>query len=227
MTRAYFDHELQKLQDDLISFGSMVSEAILDSVKALQERDVVNAEKIVAYDQTLNELRFDIEDRCLTLLATQQPAARDLRLIAGVMEINIELERMGDYAKGISRITLMLGPECTLRIPKEIQQMAGLGVDLQRKALDAFVGQDLDTAKAIPFEDDKMDAMYNQVNRELITRIMAHPNRGDQLNYISWAAHNLERFGDRVTNICERTIYTITGEYSEFDAREPAASGVN
>lgn len=227
MARVYFDQELQKLQDDLVVFGSMVSDAILDSVKAMRERDVAKAERIVGYDRMLNERRFGIEDRCLTLLATQQPTARDLRLIAGVMEINIELERMGDYAKGISRITTMLGPECTLRIPAEIQQMADKGVDMLRRALDAFVNQDLETAKVIPLEDDEIDTMYNRVNRELIARVMAHPSRSDQLNYISWAAHNLERFGDRVTNICERTMYTITGEFLEFDAREPEGSGVN
>ena len=227
MTRVYFDQELQRLQDDLIVFGSMVTEAILESVKALRERDVEKAEKIIGYDRTLNERRFNIEDRCLTLLATQQPAARDLRLIAGVMEINTELERMGDYAKGIGRIILMLGPECTLRIPVEIQQMADVGVSMLRRALDAFVNQDLAAARVIPLEDDELDVLYNRVNRELIGRVMAHPSRSDQLNYVSWAAHNLERFGDRVTNICERTMYTITGEFLEFDAREPAASGVN
>ena len=148
MTRVYFDQELQRLQDDLIVFGSMVSEAILDAVKALRERNVVKAERIVAYDRTLNERRFALEDRCLTLLATQQPAARDLRLIAAVLEINIELERMGDYAKGISRITLMLGPECTIRVPPEIQKMADLTVDMLRRALDAFVNQDLESARS-------------------------------------------------------------------------------
>ena len=147
-------------------------------------------------------------------LATQQPTARDLRLIAGVMEINIELERMGDYAKGISRITIMLGPECTMRIPAEIQQMADIGLWTCCAArwirLSTRTWQ---TARAIPLEDDEMDTMYNRVNRDLIARVMAHPSRSDQLNYISWAAHNLERFGDRVTNICERTMYTITGEF--------------
>ena len=227
MTRVYFDQELQRLQDDLIVFGSMVSEAILDAVKALRERNVVKAERIVAYDRTLNERRFALEDRCLTLLATQQPAARDLRLIAAVLEINIELERMGDYAKGISRITLMLGPECTIRVPPEIQKMADLTVDMLRRALDAFVNQDLESARSLPLEDDAIDTLYNLVNRDVITRMMAHPDQSDQLNYVTWAAHNLERFGDRVTNICERTMYTITGEFMEFDAREPGASGVN
>lgn len=226
-TRVYFDQELQQLQDDLIVFGSMVTEALLDSVKAMRERDVVKAERIVGYDKTLNKRRFGIEDRCLTLLATQQPTAGDLRLIAAVMEINIELERMGDYAKGIGRITLMLGPECQIRVPPEIQHMATKGVDMLRRALDAFINSDLDAARSIPLEDDELDAMYNQVNRDLIARVMAHPARSDQLNYMSWAAHNLERFGDRVTNICERIMYTITGEFLEFDAREPSASGVN
>lgn len=226
-TRTYFDQELQQLQDDLIIFGSMVSEALLDSVKAMRERDVLRAEKIIGYDQALNKRRFSIEDRCLTLLATQQPTARDLRLIAAVMEINIELERMGDYAKGISRIILMLGAECTLVIPPQLQKMADMGVDTLRRALDAFINQDLNTARSIPLEDDAIDEMYNAVNRDIITRMMSHPDRSDQLNYISWAAHNLERFSDRVTNICERIMYTITGEFSEFDAGEAGASGVN
>ncbi len=225
--RTYFDQELQKLQDDLVIFGSMVSEALMDSVKALRERDVIRADKIISYDRSLNERRFGIEDRCLTLLATQQPTARDLRLIAAVMEVNIELERMGDYAKGISRITVMLGAECTLMIPPQIAQMATMGVDMLRRALDAFVNQDLDAAKHIPLEDDAIDALYNEVNREIITRMMAHPDRSDQLNYITWAAHNLERFSDRVTNICERIIYTITGDYLEFDARTTDFSAVN
>ena len=227
MTRSYFDQELQSLQDDLVIFSSMVSEALVNSVKALRERDVQKAGMIIEYDRKLNDRRFSLEDRCLTLLATQQPTARDLRLIAAVLEINMELERMGDYAKGISRITCMLGPECTLRIPPEIQKMADLGVDMLGRALDAFVNKDLDVARALPLEDDQLDAMYNQVSREVISSIMAHPSQSDQWNYVSWAAHNLERFGDRVTNICERIVYTITGEFTEFDAREPAASGVN
>ena len=227
MIRKYFEQELQQLQDDLIVFGSMVSEAILDAVKALRERDLDKAERIVQYDRILNERRFGIENRCLTLLATQQPAAGDLRLIAAVLEINIELERMGDYAKGISRITGMLGRETTVRILPEIDQMADMGVDMLRRALDAFVNQDLEAARSIPLEDDAIDALYNRANRELITRVMAHPDQSDQFNYISWAAHNLERFADRVTNICERTMYTITGEFMEFDAQEPDASGTN
>jgi phosphate transport system protein len=225
--RGYFDQELQQLQDDLIVLGSMVSEALQDAVAALRERRVDKAERIIAYDRVLNERRFAIEDRCLTLLATQQPTAGDLRLIAAVLEISMELERMGDYAKGIGRITVMLGPECTIRIPPEIQQMTDFGMDMLRRALDAFINHDLSAARSIPLEDDAVDRLYNQVNRELITRVMAHPSRSDQLNYVSWAAHNLERFSDRVTNICERIIYTITGEFREFDAHEPEASGVN
>lgn len=225
--REAYQQQLQELRDKLLIMGSMVIQALGDSIDALKTHDIENARRIIAEDKKINALKFEIEDEVLTLIATQQPMAGDMRLLAAVLEISGELERMGDYAKGISRITLMLGPECTLRIPAEIQLMADKGVDMLRRALDAFVGQDLVAARAIPLEDDEMDTMYNRVNRELIARVMAHPSRGDQLNYISWAAHNLERFGDRVTNICERTMYTITGEFSEFDAREPAGSGVN
>lgn len=227
MARTHFTREMQRLQDEMIMLGSMVAEAIQDAVRSLRERDLEAAKRLIKYDRTLNARRFEIERDSLVLLATQQPMAGDLRLIAAILEISMELERMGDYAKGIARITLMLGLEPIVRPFPEIQMMADAGTDMMRRALDAFVNRDLEAAKLIPTEDDQIDAMYNKVNRELITTMMAHPDRSDQANYMSWAAHNLERFADRVTNICERIMYTITGEFMEFDAEEPGSSGTN
>ncbi len=227
MARTQYTREMQRLQDDMIILGSMVAEAIQDAVRSLRDRDQEMAKRLIKFDRTLNTRRFDIERATLVLLATQQPMAGDLRLLAAILEISTELERMGDYAKGIARITLLLGLEPVVRPLPEIQQMADLGTDMMRRALDAFVNRDLEAAKTIPAEDDQIDDLYNKVNRELIKMMMAHPDRSDQANYMSWAAHNLERFSDRVTNICERIMYTITGEFMEFDADEPDSAGFN
>ena len=227
MARTHFTRELQKIQDDLLVLGSMVMEALEASVDALRKRDLDAAKRIIKYDRALNARRYDLEDRCLTLIATQQPTAGDLRLLAAVLEISTELERIGDYAKGIGKITLYIGYEQALKPLAEIPRMCKLATSMLRRALDSFIHQDVETARAIPKEDDELDALYNRTNRELINLIIANPACIDHANYLSWVAHNLERAGDRVTNICERVIYTATGELVEFDANEPLLSGVN
>lgn len=227
MLRAYFTRELQNLQDDLLMLGSMVRQALLESVDALRTRNQEAARRIIAYDREINHRRYAVEDACLGLIATQQPTAGDLRLLAAILEISTELERMGDYAKGISRINLMLGPEALMLPLVEIPQMGEKAVDMLGRALDAFVHQDLAAARAIPLEDDVVDELYNRLNRRLIDVITANPKLIDRANYLSWIAHNLERAADRVTNICERVIYTITGEFVEFDAEESYLSGTN
>jgi phosphate transport system protein len=227
MARIHFMRELQRLQDDLIVLGSMVSHALLESVQALRKRDLEAAKKLIAFDREVNKRKYELEDACLTLIATQQPAASDLRLLAAILEISTELERMGDYAKGIGKITLYIGHEQQVNVPPQISQMCEKATDMLRRALDAFVNQDVDTARAIPLEDDELDDLYNDVNRQLIQMIVARPDCIDHANYMTWVAHNLERAGDRVTNICERVIYTATGDYVEFDGDEPHLSGLN
>lgn len=227
MARNHFVRELQRLQDEVLLLGSMVRQALADSVDALRARDHAAAKRIIAYDREINAKRYAIEDATLTLLATQQPMARDLRLLAAILEISTELERMGDYAKGISRVNLMLGYEPLVKPLVEIPMMCDKVVDMLRRALDAFVAEDLATARQIPDEDDLLDDWYNTVNRELIEVVSKNAQLMDRANYLSWVAHNLERAGDRVTNICERVIYTVTGELVEFDASEPDLSGVN
>ena len=227
MLRTFFTRELQKLQDDLLMLGSMVRQALLEAVDALRTRDLEAARRIIAGDREINRRRHAIEDACLSLIATQQPMAGDLRLLAAILEISTELERMGDYAKGIGRINLMLGPEPLVAPLVEIAQMGEKAVDMLGRALDAFVHQDLAAARAIPHEDDVVDDLYNRLNRGLIDVVTANPKLVDRANYLSWVAHNLERAADRVTNICERVIYTITGEFVEFDAEEPYLSCTN
>ncbi len=220
MIRRTFDTELKQVKDDVLVLGSMVEQAIVDSVEALKKRDIKAAERLYAADQEINRRRFDIENRLMIMIATQQPMAHDLRLLASIMEINSELERMGDYAKGISNINIRMGDAPLLKPLIDIPRMAQKGADMLHRALTAFVNEDIETARQIPAEDDEVDALYKQVYRELMTIIIADPTTIERANWLLWAAHNLERFADRVTNICERTVFIVTGEVHEFTDEE-------
>lgn len=216
-TRQTFDQELQRLLDEIMVMGSMVEEAVMEAVDALKARDFEKSESLIAGDRLVNEKRYAIEADALTLIATQQPMAGDLRTIAAVLEIATELERIGDYAKGISRINILIGSEPLLKPLVDIPRMAELGMDMLRRALDAFMRRDADTARAIPREDDEVDDLYNQIYRELLVFILEDTRTIEQANYLLWAAHNLERAADRVTNICERVVFTVTGQMQELD----------
>jgi phosphate transport system protein len=218
MTRQAFDQELERLQGDVLALGSMAEQAILDSVAALRRRDLEASRRLIARDRVINEERFAIEADCISLIATQQPMAKDLRILAAVLEIVTELERIADYAKGIAKINLMMGAEPLVKPLVDIPRMAEKAQDMLHRALDAFVRQDAALARAIPLEDDEVDCLYNQVHRELLTYIIADPRVIQQANYLLWVAHNLERAADRVSNICERVVFTVTGEVLEMDS---------
>jgi phosphate transport system protein len=225
--RETFEQELQRIQDEVLVLGSMVEKAIIQSVESLKRRDLEAARRLIIEDRILNEKRFAIEDDILVLIATQQPMAVDLRTLAAALEITTELERIGDYAKGIAKINLMMGEEPLLKPLIDIPRMAEKARDMLHGALEAFVQQDVDLARAIPDEDDEVDALYNQVYRELLTFIMANPRTIEQATYLLWAAHNLERAADRVINICERVVFTVTGEMMEMDADESGLVGIH
>jgi len=218
MLRKTFENELQQVKDDILVLGSMVEQAVLDSVAALKKRDAQASEKVIETDRKVNEKRFEIENQVMVLIATQQPMAHDLRLLASILDVASEIERMGDYAKGIAIINIRMGDQPLLKPLIDIPRMAEKGTDMLHRALTAFVNEDAETARAIPREDDEVDMLYNQVYRELITYIMSDPKNIERANWLLWAAHNLERLGDRVTNICERTIFIATGEIMEIDS---------
>jgi len=220
MLRKTFEHDIQQVKDDILLLGSMVEQATLEAVDALKKRDVERSRRVYAGDAKINEKRFAIEEAVMVLIATQQPMAHDLRLLASVFEVITELERMGDYAKGIARINIRLGDQPLLKPLIDIPRMAERGTDMLHRALAAFVNEDLETARAIPNEDNEIDALYNQVYRELLTYMLSDPKTIDRATPLLWAAHNLERFADRVTNICERTIFIVTGELIEIDATD-------
>ncbi len=218
MLRKAFEAEIKQVKDDVLMLGSMVEQSILGSVDALKGRDLQAAKKILEGDQEINKLRFNIESQLMVLIATQQPMAHDLRLLASILEISSELERMGDYSKGIAKINLRMGDTPLLKPLIDVPRMAQKGVDMLHRSLTAFIEEDVEMARRIPWEDDEVDALYNQVYRELITIILGDPSAIERANWLLWVAHNLERFADRVTNICERTIFVATGELVEIDA---------
>jgi len=217
MVRESFERSLQRVQDDLLVMGSMVEEALVKAVDILKRQDLDAAQQLIAQDRAINEKRFAIESAALTLIATQQPMAGDLRVLAAVLEIITELERIGDYAKGIAKIALMIGKQPLIKPLIDLPRMAVKASSMLHRALQAFVQRDVELARAIPLEDAEIDALYNQVYRELITFIMSDPHTLDQATHLLWVGHNLERAADRVTNICERVVFTVTGKMEEMD----------
>lgn len=220
MLRKTFENEIQQVKDDVLVLGSMVEQAILSSVEALKKRDVKASQEIFEADKEINEKRFAIESKLMILIATQQPMAHDLRLLASTLEIISELERMGDYAKGIANINIRMGDIPLLKPLIDIPRMAQIGVDMLHTALTAFVNEDIEGAKSIPVRDDEVDALYNQVYRELMTFVIQDPKTMERANWLLWVAHNLERVADRVTNICERTIFIATGKMEEIKSTD-------
>jgi phosphate transport system protein len=214
--RKTFEMEIQQLKDELLLMGSMVEQQVLESVEALKRRDIETSQRIYNADSKINAKRFGIEEQVMVLIATQQPMAHDLRLLASILEVSAELERMGDYAKGIATINIRLGSESLIKPLIDIPRMASKASDMLHRALTAFINEDVETARAIPAEDDEVDGLYTQVYRELMTFVMADPKNIDGANFLLWTAHNLERFADRVTNICERTVFIATGEIKEL-----------
>lgn len=216
--RTFFHKRLREIQDDILVMGSMVSKNIMRSIEALKSRDINLAHQIVADDQLVNRKRFEIEEKCIELVATQQPMASDLRIIVAVLNIITELERIGDYAVGISRIVIMIGDEPPLKPLIDIPRMAEQTVNMLQRSLEAFINRDAEAARKIAAEDDTVDHLYDQIFRELLVFMAEDPKTITRATRLIWVAHNLERSADRVTNICERVVFTVTGKMEEIGA---------
>jgi len=217
-TRTAFHKRLREIQDDILVMGSMVSKATTRSIEALKNRDIDLARQVVADDKKVNRKRFEIEEKCVELIATQQPMASDLRIILAVLNIISEIERIGDYAEGIAKIAIMIGDEPPLKPLIDIPRMAEQTVDMLSRSLDAFINRDAESAKKISTEDDMVDQLYDQVFRELLTFMAEDPKTITRATRLIWVAHNLERAADRVTNICERVVFVVTGKMEEIGA---------
>jgi len=224
MTRETLDRKIQHLRDEILVLDSMVESALTQSVAALKKQDAQLAHMIYDQDKQINAKRFELENDVIITIATQQPImAGDLRLLASILEVTGELERMGDYAKGIAHIVTMIGKEPLIKPLIDIPRMAEISISMLHRAVGAFIDVDAETARKIPLEDDEVDNLYNQVYRELVTIMFRNPGTIDQANYLMWAAHNLERLADRVTNICERTIYVASGQLKELSSSDDEA----
>ncbi len=210
--RHTFETALQALQDDVLVLGDRVEKALLDSVDALKARDFETSRALIAQDQAIDAMRYKIESDALTLIATQQPMAGDMRMIAAALIIANELERIGDYAKGIARINIKIGSEPLMKPLIDIPRMAEIGADMVKRSLEAFVGRNMDLANAVIADDEQVDALYDQVYSEVLTLLFSNVRQIRQGNLLVMAAHNLERAADRATNICERVIYCVTGK---------------
>lgn len=217
MLRKGFTESIRELEQRVVGMGQMIIAAVDRSVEALKARDMAVAQQIVADDENINRLRWQIEEDCINLIATQQPVASDLREIVAILTISTELERMGDYAEGIARITLMHGPEPLLKPLSGIPIMAEKATDMLKRSLEAFIARDAKKASDICNEDDQVDAIYDQVYRELLTYMLENPRTITRATYLIWAAHNIERIADRVTNICERVVFLATGKMPQVN----------
>ena len=216
MTRALFDKQLQELKDDVLTLSSMVEKAINLSIDALKGRDLKLANQIVADDEKINRKRFEIEDKCMSLLATQQPMASDLRTIIAILYISNELERMADHAEGIARITVMIGDEPPLKPLIDIPRMAQKTIEMLRHSTEAFMERDVKKAEAVCTTDTEVDQLYDQVYRELLSFMIEDPKTITRATRLMWVAHNLERIGDRAPNIAERAAFAVTGQMVEM-----------
>jgi len=217
MTRSTFERQLSEIEEDMLVLAGMVERAIERSIEAVRNRDIELARVVIVEDMDLNRKRYETEEKCLELLATQQPIARDLRRILAILYIIVDLERMGDHAEGIAKIAIMLSDEAPLKPYIDIPRMAEIAVDMLRRSIEAFKHRDVELARRICDDDDQVDALYDQVYRELLLYMLSDPKTIERATHITWIAHNLERIADRVTNICERVVYMVDGTIEELN----------
>jgi phosphate transport system protein len=218
------DRELNAIRDNVLRLGSLVKEQLEYSIKALRERNQRLAYQVISADERINELRYRVEEDCLTTIARQQPAASDLRQIITAMHMAVELERMADHAVGTANIVIRMGDEPLLKPLIDIPRMQIITGEMLDQALDAFVRMDVALARAVVKRDDEVDALYNQILREMLTYMSEDKRVITRAMYLLWVAHNLERTADRVTNLCERVIFAATGELGDYKPPKPPGS---
>jgi phosphate transport system protein len=217
MTRQTFERHLNEIEEDMLVLAGMVERAIDRSLEALKARDTELARVVIVEDMEINRKRYETEEKCIELLARQQPLATDLRTIVAVLAIIVDLERMGDHAEGIAKIAIMLADDAPLKPYIDIPRMAAVGTRMLRASIEAFKQRDVDLARKTCDDDDEVDALYDQVYRELLVYMLNDPKTIERATHILWIAHNLERIADRVTNICERVVYMVQGTIEEMN----------
>ena len=211
MLRTDLERQITHLQEEITLMANVVDKAIYRSVEALKSRDLDESQSVIDGDDYIDQKRYDIEELCVDLIATQQPMAGDLRAIVAMLHIAVELERMGDYAEGIAKISLLMGDEPPLKPLIDIPRMANKAGEMLRDSVDCLVERDLVKAEKVMDDDDEVDDLYDQVYRELLLYMIQDPRTIQRATYLLWASHDLERIADRATNIAERVMFLVTG----------------
>ncbi|OGO17150.1 MAG: phosphate transport system regulatory protein PhoU [Chloroflexi bacterium RBG_16_48_8] len=225
--RAALDRGLLQIEEDLLRMREMIDRALSKSLKSLVDRDTALAHEVIDEDKSINNLRYKIEEACLALIATQQPTASDLRMIMAIMSVVADLERMGDYAAGISKTVLRMGDEPLLKPLIDIPKMVDLARTMLRGSIQALLDHDVPRAREIASRDDEMDHLYQAIFDELVEIMARKPESVHRATYLLWCAHNLERIGDRVTNIAERVVFVSTGDFKDLNIKEEGIGGLN
>ena len=223
MVRADFDRSLVDLEAELLGLGEMVEKAIVKSMDALKRRDLAVAYEVVAEDDLIDEKRFELEEKCIDLIATQQPLAIDLRTLLAVLHIAVELERMGDYAEGIGKICMIIGEDESVDTPQQLDEMARMGVAMLKRSLKSLTDRDVDLANDVWDSDDEVDALYASVCHDIFVEMGEHPKSIEAATPCLWVAHDLERIADRATNSAERVIFVVTGRIGRY--KPPESTG--
>ena len=211
MPRGDFERKLNQVQDEVVELASMVEKAIFKSIDALKSRDIELSKQVVEEDDEIDNKQQALEDLCVDLIALEAPMAEDFRVIISAMMVANELERMGDYAEGIAKISIAMGDLPPLKPLIDIPRMAEKSVSMLRRSIESYVGRDIEGARQVYRDDDEVDEIYEQVYRELLTYMMADPSTIQRATYLLWVSHDLERVADRTTNIAERVMYLVTG----------------
>ena len=217
MTREAYHKALRDLEGELQQMAVMVGSAVRESMDALKNRDLESSKRIVHDDIQVNRKRFEIEERCIRIIATQQPMAVDLRILAAIINIITDLERIGDHAEGTAKISLAIGDAPLVKPLVDLPKMAEKAVSMLERCMKAFLDRDIETARKICNEDDEVDAYYDQIYKDLVLLMIENPKLIKDATYLIWAAHNIERIADRVTNIAERVVYMVTGKMEEMN----------
>jgi phosphate transport system protein len=218
--RMTFDKGLEEIQSDLLKISELVDHAISRSLQALAEGDIRLARQIVEDDEKINQLRFKIEEAALALIATQQPTATDLREVIALMNVVVEIERMGDYATGVATTVITIGDEPLLKPLIDLPKMVEIARSMLKDSVDALITRDEDRAKEIATRDDEIDVLYRAILDELVEIMVKRPDSVQRANMLLWCAHNIERIGDRATNIAERVVFVSTGVMEELNIKE-------
>ena len=226
-TREKFDRDLQQLNDDIMAMASRVEKQLSLALAAYERLDPSLAALVNEIDREVNKTRFDIEERCLELIAMQQPAARDLRLIIAALNMIVDIERMGDQAKGVMKALQHIRQPVLADRPVEIQQMGELVLNMLRRAKQAYAERDIQLAREVGQADNEVDKLYAQAFTKIMYR-MAGAGDANQIEAeyeLLRIAREFERFGDLVTNIAERLIFLVTGSMGEINTDDPTPEG--